>query len=364
MSNSYNNTGIIVNPVLKTFPADEINIQPYWLVVLQLLVSQFSQRIWHYFRYKTLFTTLEIAGLIRIFQNRRASKTATDRSVPVAFVETSPKKSGDQSTTDEELLKTLRSMIVIDYFDALNCLLTLGHAIWYCVIQSTCVNASSSVGTPWNCYNALGYRLFNYVFVSYFTTTLDCVYKAYMLGYKEVMCVDAERGSCRWVSHYTTLVIIGLSLLFTTCLMLPFIFTNVIPMFVMYIWMSLIYIGVCAYLVYSSFKMYKNIKELPGKIEKKDVSKEEEQSDQHEYCSFMFTTKEMPQVAASMLLAMVITTFPILLSIYYNYTQFYYFGESYLKSIEDDHLTRDTINYFNVIKNSAAQSLHLALNLL
>lgn len=254
-------------------------------------------------------------------------------------------------------------MIVIDYFDALNCLLTLGHAIWYCVIQSTCVNSSSSMGTPWNCYNALGYRLFNYVFVSYFTTTLDCTYKAYMLGYTEIINIDAKRGSCRWVSHYATLVTIGLSLLFTTCLMLPYIITNVIPMFVMYIWMSLIYIGVCGYLVYSSFKMYKTVKELPGKIKSNDVSKEQE-SDQQEYCSFMFTTKEMPQVAASMLLAMVITTFPILLSIYYNYTQYYYFGESYLKSIDDDYLARDTMNYFNVIKNSAAQSLHLALNLL
>ena len=78
----------------------------------------------------------------------------------------------------------------------------------------------------------------------------------------------------------------------------------------------------------------------------------------------MFTTKEIPQVAASMLLAMVTTTFPILLSIYYNYTQYYYFGESYLKSIEDDFLVRDTSNYFNVVKTSAAQSLHLALNLL
>ena len=98
MSNSYNNTGIIVNPVLGTFPADEINIQPYWLVVLQLLVSQFSQRIWHYFRYKTCFTTLEIAGLIRIFQNRRATTGTADRSVPVAFVDAKPAESGNETS--------------------------------------------------------------------------------------------------------------------------------------------------------------------------------------------------------------------------------------------------------------------------
>ena len=95
MSNSYNNAGIAVNPVLSTFPADEINIQPYWLVVLQLLVSQFSQRIWHYIRYKTWFTTLEIAGLIRVFQNRHRHKNMSHRSVPVAFVDADPTKSGN-----------------------------------------------------------------------------------------------------------------------------------------------------------------------------------------------------------------------------------------------------------------------------
>jgi len=103
MSNSYNNTGMVVNPILGTFPPDEINIQPYWLVVLQLLVSQLCQRIWHYVRYKTWFTTLEIAGLIRIFQNRLANKNATDRSVPVAFVDSTPIKSSNiQSPSDKK----------------------------------------------------------------------------------------------------------------------------------------------------------------------------------------------------------------------------------------------------------------------
>ena len=180
------------------------------------------------------------------------------------------------TTADQERLQKLRSMIVIDYFDAVSCLLTLGHAIWYCVIQSTCINTSSSITTPWSCYNALGYRLFNYFFVSYFTTALDCSYKAYMLGYKEIISTDAKRDTYRWISHYTLLLIIGLSLLFTTCLMLPFIITNVIPMFFVYIWMSLIYIAVCSYLVYSSFKMYKSIKELPEKSRqmKSQTSKE------------------------------------------------------------------------------------------
>jgi len=359
MSNSFNNTGMNVNPILGTFPPDEINIQPYWLVVLQLLVAQFGQRIWNYIRYKTVFTTLEIVGLIRIYRNRLAKNT-TDRSVPVAFV------SNKNVMTDEERLTQLRSMLAIDFFNALSCLSTLGHTIWYCIIQSTCLQSHSSIATHWNCYNALGYRLFNYIFVSYFTTTLDCVYKAYTLGYKEVMYVDAKRGSCRWVGHYATLAIIALSLLFTGCILLPFVLTNVIPMFVIYLWMSIIYIGLCVYLVFTSMTI-RNKKKKPLPLPHKTQDKEntnEEKVNQHGYCSSMFTTNEMPQVAASMLFAMVISTFPILLSIYYNYTQFFYFGESYLKSIENDYLTRDTMNYFNVLANSAQQSLHLVLNLI
>ena len=85
MSNSYNNSGMIVNPILSTFPADEINIQPYWIVILQLFVAQLFQRIWNFFKYKTGFTTLEIAGLIGIFRNRLEKPKKTNPSVPVAF---------------------------------------------------------------------------------------------------------------------------------------------------------------------------------------------------------------------------------------------------------------------------------------
>ena len=87
MSNSYNNSGMLVNPILSTFPADEINIQPYWTVVLGLFVSQLFQRIWHFIKYRTGFTTLEIAGLIGIFQKRLQNRNKRNGSVPVAFAE-------------------------------------------------------------------------------------------------------------------------------------------------------------------------------------------------------------------------------------------------------------------------------------
>ncbi len=76
----------------------------------------------------------------------------------------------------------------------------------------------------------------------------------------------------------------------------------------------------------------------------------------------MFRPKELPQVAISMVLALLITTFPILLSIFFNFTQYFYYGESYLKSIFDDYNARDTNHYFNELQSSLQQILHSAVN--
>jgi uncharacterized membrane protein len=181
-----------------------------------------------------------------------------------------------------------------------------------------------------------------------------------MQGYKEVIKTDAERGSFRWLIHYASLIIIMVTLVFVTCLMLPFFLTNVVPMFVIYIWMSVIYIGTSSYLIFSGFIVYDDIeglrdaKELP-----KDI-----QSDDEKCCSFMFSLKEIPKVALSILLALLITTFPILLSIFFNYTQYFYYGDGYLKSIQDDYNSRDTSQYFSVLQNSLKQILHSLLNFL
>ncbi|CAF3328095.1 unnamed protein product [Rotaria socialis] len=364
MSNTFNNSAMIVNPILSTFPADQINIQPYWIVVLGLLVSQFFQRIWHQFKHHTWFTTLEIAGLILIFQQRLSNQNTKEKWASAVTVQ--PNNSGGTNgglQSDRDRLQKLRSMLVVDFFDAISCLMTFGHAVWYCVIQSTCSNSSSSIATPWNCYNALGYRLFNYIFVSYFSTLLDCAYKGYVLGFSEIIKTDAKRGSFSWIMHYATLIVIALSLIFTTCILLPFVLTNLLPMLVIYIWMCIVYIGFCIYITVSGFKVYKNIKELPAKISKQDDAANKD-SGQLEFCSFMFTSKEIPHVGLAMLLALVISTFPILLSILFNFSQFFYYGESYLKSINDDYISRDTSNYFNLLKSSTQQILHMVLNFL
>jgi len=364
MSNSYNRSVVTVNPLLSTFPANEINIQPYWIVILELIVLQFCQRIWHHFTYNTWFTTLEIAGLIKIFQKNPTDLNSTNQPASLPTDETinnSPSNTSNSNvdiTADRYRLTKLLNMIAIDYFDAVNCLLILGHAIWYCVIQSTCIVSSSSVATPWNCYNAFGYRLFNYVFVSYCTTALNCVYKTYIQGYKEVIKTDAERGSFRWLIHYASLIIIMVGLVFVTCLILPFFLTNVLPMFVIYIWMSVIYLGTSSYLIFSGFTAYDDIEELR---QAKQLPNDKP-PDNENCCSFLFSLEEMPKVALSMLLAFLITTFPILLSIFFNYTQYFYYGDGYLKSIDDDYNSRDTSQYFSLLQNSSKQILHSVLN--
>jgi hypothetical protein len=334
MSNSYNSSSVSVNPLLSTFPVDEINIQPYWIVVLELIVLQLFQRIWHHFKYNTWFTTLEIAGLIRIFKKHPTVMNITDQFTAVVSNSTdttdSTSKDDADITADKNRLTKLRSMIDIDYFDAVNCLLLFGHAIWYCVIQSTCMASPSSAAIPWNCYNVFGYRLFNYIFVSYCTTALNIVYKTYMQGYMEVIKTDAKRGSFSWLIHYATLIIIMVTLVFVTCLILPFFLTHVLPMFVIYIWMSIIYVVICIYLITSGFIAYDDIEELPEKIHPKELRKNKS-SHQIACFSFMFRPTELRQVAISIFLALLITTFPILLSIFLNYKQNLYNCEIQLK---------------------------------
>jgi hypothetical protein len=120
---------------------------------------------------------------------------------------------------------------------------------------------------------------------------------------------------------------------------------------------------VCIYLIVSGFLVYDEIEEMPEKIHAKDV-RQGERSYKTQCCSFMFLPQELPKVAISMLLALLITTFPILLSILYNYTQYFYYGESYLQSIVDDYNARDTSRYFTELRNSTQQILHSAVNFL
>ncbi|CAF1430888.1 unnamed protein product [Adineta steineri] len=344
MSNSYNSSALSINPVLGTFPAGNINIQPYWIVVLQLIFVQFLQRIWNYFQYKTCFTTLEIAGLIRIFQQYPTSLSIN---------------SNTSLTVDKTRLVKLRNMISISYFEAINCLLIFGHSIWYCIIQSSCLQ-SSSVATTWNCYNAFGYRLYNYVFVSYSSTTLNCIYVIYMEGYQEIIKSGYKQGSFCSIIYYISLIIIVITLPLVTCLLLPFFLTNVIPMFIIYIWISTIYIVVSSYLIFTGFFVYDDIDELRKR--KEFLSTEE--VNEEDCCSFMFTQKEIPHVAFSIILALFITTFPILLSIFFNYSQFFYYGDGYLSTIQDDFNSRSTEQYFNILQNSIKQILHSLLNFL
>jgi hypothetical protein len=360
---NYNSSTVNINPLLITVSADQINIQPYWIVVVELIALQLTQRIWHHFKYKTWFTTLEIAGLMHVFKNDPGDLNDPESKTNKNNYFTKKSNGKGKLTPHQNRLLVLRSMIAIDFFDAINCIILIAQAIWYCIIQSSCQNLSSPTATPWNCYNVFGYRLYNYIFVSYSTTTLNIVYKTYMQGFWKVINTDHKKGSCDWIMHYITLIIIVVTLFFDTCLLFPFILTHVIPMFVIYIWMSIIYISVCIYFIASGFLAYEEIEDMPEKFHPKEIRHKPRQYET-QCCSFMFRPKELPQVAISMILALLITTFPILLSIFYNYTQYFYYGETYINSINDDYNARDTNRYFSIIQNSTQQILHSAANFL
>ena len=151
----------------------------------------------------------------------------------------------------------------------------------------------------WNCYNVSRLSsLLIIIFVSYSTTTLNVVYKTYMQGFAEVINTNDKKGSCGWIVHYATLIIIVVTLFFDTCLLLPFMLTNVIPMFVIYIWMTIIYISVIIYCIASGFLIYEEIEERPEKLHSKKIRHNPRQYET-QCCSFIFRPKELPQVALS-----------------------------------------------------------------
>ena len=176
------------NPLLYTLAQEHISIQPYWIMILQLCVKDILlQRLWNRIRYKTWSTTQEIAvgrwlldaqveqfrevyGSADVLPTVGANQVIypdiwTTNSLwlfPISVQQVSPA----QIKSGEEEIKKLYPRFKFDLFDFfVQSLPLLGHAIWYFYVQSSCMQAPQA--TVWNCYNAFGYRLYNYIFVSY-----------------------------------------------------------------------------------------------------------------------------------------------------------------------------------------------------
>ncbi|CAF4172611.1 unnamed protein product, partial [Adineta steineri] len=358
------------NPLLYTLAQDHMNIQPYWIMILQLIAKDIIlQRIWNRIRYKTWSTTQEIAigRLVLELQTEKYREARNFAAIGQVIMElglttTTLKPTRRLSTTKQRskhkdvathptnshnietpdlLLRFFRSAVVVlqihiegseekineyyrklkfDSFDFIaHSLPLLGHAIWYCYIQSSCMHAQYA--TTWNCYNAFGYRLYNYIFVSYcsffwLVMTKGFVYHTLREEHKMVtnsLLVNIE--------FYLGLSASLVTVVFVGCLIFPYLLTNVIPMAAAYTFMIITYIQfwICALVFCGIISVIPIFDRLVLGIVKR-LDKE-----------------HRPLMGLLIMYPFTILTFPILLSIFYNYSQYIYYGDDYYGAMADEY---------------------------
>ncbi|CAM4759559.1 unnamed protein product [Rotaria magnacalcarata] len=335
-------------------------------MVLQYLFIQLLQRCYNKYRYKQFLTTLEI-GLTRralledmemINSEFQQMGGALLTSENLLFnIQSVFGSEGKLSLLHEKFRKRFASTerkMKFDFIDLIvHVLPVVAHSLWYCVIQSSRMSAQDA--TIWNCYNLFGYRLYNYVFVSYISFCLTFFVK--LLAQMFENRTEPEHGDPkqnkkprRKISHVIGLCSSTIGFFFVGTLILPYIFTNIIPMFFIYIFMFTIYIScwVTIFTFVASFHRKENV--LKGLL-----------------VSFV-TPANKPTILKvqtrifKVLLAFSIELFPMLLTIFYNYSQYIYYGEDYYETMTNEFNSRNTSAYFNRMEVSIEQIFHTILS--
>ncbi|CAF1402911.1 unnamed protein product [Adineta ricciae] len=349
------------NPLLYTLDQDHMNIQPYWIMILQIAAFQLFSRFRHLIKYRVFSTTLEI-GLLRwaILKQLKTVKPLVEKFdvffgnalhnpglIRAELINEMERIKRNTHKTNERFYRKI-DFNIIDYI--FHGLPVLGHAIWYCIIQSSCMSAERA--TPWNCYNAFGYRLFNYVFVSYwnFSSVFYVQLMAFVL--KDVHKLNLPKKKPKSIIKYVIYTItIGLYFItwaFAGALLLPYMITHVIPMAFAYGFMVVIYI--CLWVAFLCFSQI--LAALPKMTR---------------IIFYIFLPRSLesafyPISAFLYSLALFSYTFPILLTVFYNYSQYLYYGENFIYTMSNEFNSRDTETYFAIFRNSVNEKLHSLLD--
>ncbi|CAF1349014.1 unnamed protein product [Adineta ricciae] len=378
------------NPLLFTLPQEHMNIQPYWIMIVQLIVKDIIlQRIWNRMRYGTWSTTQEIAAghyilrkklaeirevlqLNRQFQHRLRGRQRQDPRfvrmksfqdalvTPGSFI--GPRFWTTNSLREHQAFKEniliqeleiarrdlnlLYGKLKFDLFDLLiHSLPLFAHTIWYFYIQSSCIGAEKA--NEWNCYNAFGYRLYNYIFVPYCAFFWLVVTKLYVYFRVRQYVEKVHKESLRKRIEYhiglwpslLTIIVVGLPLV-------PYLFTNVIPMAAAYVFMIIIYIvlwvAALAFCAIVSFIpiigpfLLGTVKVLPK--------------------------EDRPIASIVLMFPFTLLTLPILISVFFNYSQYLYYGNDYYGTMKDEFDSRNTTTYFKILQASINEQFHTSLN--
>jgi hypothetical protein len=373
------------NPLIFTLPQDQTSIRPYWIVIVQIIVAQQIHRAVNYLTHKSRFTPIEI-GLIcwiakankkieekildpliyvisliivdlvtqpypQIITRFRYSELQTSypriiaffipyiqRTAQVKDISEISKRSCANQQRIEKLEKIYQKYYIKLKFGIGDCVHTLpllGHSIWYCVIHSSCLSAEDA--TTWNCYGTFGYRLYNYVFPSYFhfccTFLMKCAYRNKI---NEYMARGNKKKQSKFkkLSYYLGFCSSVITFIFVSSLVLPYFLTQVIPMAFTYVFIHIIYFSPAfVILIVGGYLVH-----LPCIID------------------------SWIRVTAVLIGASILYTFPSLIAVTYNYSQYLFYGADYFQTMTYEHNTRDNETYFKLLQNSVNFVFHTVLN--
>ncbi|CAF1382396.1 unnamed protein product [Rotaria magnacalcarata] len=290
------------NPLLYSLPSGRITLEPYWMILAQFVLLQFGQRLWNRVWYKTWFLQLELVVMFGW------AYRSTETSVQYNFE--------------------------LDFFDAFQTLWYMSHFVWYCILQGSCMSATNA--DTWRCFNIFGYVLTNYVTPSAVSLSIN-------IGTKLSWCLKAFKGNQYSQTQKALLGLLGFWCYVPTIaymsVFLVYINVNILPMFACYEWLVLIWligvglIGVMIGVLLLTCPINRELVEI-----------------------FKFG-----RFLLAMLISFESTMGVYLCVLLYNYSQYWYFGDTYIHAIVSEYESRDTNTYFQVLKNSSEQIAHTVL---
>lgn len=214
--------------------------------------------------------------------------------------------------------------------DFLLSLTSLGHFIYACYRQTRC---SSDVNySAWRCYNAFGYRLYNYVLPSVVSVLIQCLIQ----GYNSYKAGDKKDGWFR--KNAKRVLLVGTILMNVTIslVFIPYFLTNALPMLVGFCWL-LVPLAVLLSAVYGIFTTI--LLNIPLGCE-------------CNHCGRLFGAHFLLGLQVFGCLA---------LSMAYNYSQYTYFGGGYLDILGYEFRSRDTLAWWSTLTNSTELQVHSIL---
>ncbi|CAF1438414.1 unnamed protein product, partial [Adineta steineri] len=337
------------NPLLYTFRDYHTGIQPYFIIVSQFFIFEFSLRFWD----KAVYGTWLLPGEVIIVE--RAKNPPIGRLHPISQL---PPTTSTQITQNSFTASTVfifqefkklslktkntEKLPTFDLYDVVySALALLAHAIWYCYIQSNCM--SGQYATIWNCYNLFGYRVYNYLFSPFTSLAFNFISKLIILrehGIDKLLHRKQKwRKTLAMIIFYPSLVLSAITFVFVGALILPYLFTNAIPMMIIYAFIAMTYAYIVT-LITLAIQSYTVITGHVFSFEGDNLGFFKRQMKKYHY---------NPQLVIQAGLRL----FPYLMTILFNLSQYFYYGGSFLGSLTSEADSRDPTLYFGRVSNSS-----------